>query len=42
LGSSEATLEQALGDDYSDAHNACMAGPIEEALRRGAVPTDAP
>jgi hypothetical protein len=42
VGSSEATLEHALRDDYSDAHNAGMAGPIEEARRRGGVLTGAP
>ena len=38
----KATLQQELGDDYSDTHNAAMSGSIEEALRRGGVLAETP
>lgn len=34
--------EQELGDAYSDAHDAAMATPLEEALRQGGVLTEVP
>jgi predicted ATPase/DNA-binding SARP family transcriptional activator len=33
----KATLEQELGDDYRNAHNAAMVEPLEDALRQGGV-----
>ena len=36
------TLERELGDAYTDAHDAAMAMPLEEALRQGSVLADAP
>ena len=37
----KATAQEELGDAYTAAHDAAMAAPLEDALRQGAVLTEA-